>query len=115
MVINVADMNYEQKKISRSTALEASRVVKASGGTLWAIRVTNTSASAQYIQVHNTTTVPADTAVPIESIYVAAANSVVIPFAYGLRCDTGISISNSSTAATKTVGSADCWFSVDYE
>ena len=42
MAINVADMNYEQKKISRSTAVEASRVVKASGGTLWAIRVTNT-------------------------------------------------------------------------
>lgn len=115
MGINRAEMNYEQKKIARSTALEASRVVKVEGGTLWAIRVTNTSASAQYIQVHNTVSVPADTAVPIETVLVAATNSVVIPFAYGLRCDTGISLSNSSSAATKTIGSADCWFSVDYE
>jgi hypothetical protein len=47
-----------------STALEASHVLKAGTGTLVSVSGYNSKTSAQFIQVHNSTTVPADTAVP---------------------------------------------------
>lgn len=99
-----------------STALEASRVVKASAGTLLGISGYNGSATGQFIQIHNSATLPADTAVPMEVLYVQPLSS----FAFecnGLAGDTystGIVICNSSTAATKTIGAADCWFNVRY-
>lgn len=98
-----------------STALEASAVVKASPGTLYELLVTNTNAGSQFIQIHNTTSVPSDTAVPLDVFYVGANQTVSYQPAGGLSCDTGISVCNSSTAATKTVGASDCWFSARYE
>lgn len=97
-----------------SVALEASAVVKASAGTLIEVIVTNTSASAQYIQVHDSTTVPADTTVPLTTFLVGASQTVSYVPKGGLTCGTGITLCNSSTAATKTIGAADCWFDVRY-
>lgn len=98
-----------------STALEASHVIKASAGTLLGVTGYNNKSSAQFIQLHNTTTVPADTAVPVVVITVPASSNFSIDFGtYGRRFATGISICNSSTAATKTVGSADCWFDAQF-
>ena len=97
-----------------STALEASHVVKAGSGRLYKLTVNNTKASAQFIQVFNSTTVPADTAVPILSYVVAANANLDINFEAGRFFSTGISVSNSSTSATKTIGSADCWIMAEY-
>lgn len=97
-----------------STALEASRVIKNASGTLWDLTIDNSKTSEQWIQLHNTTSVPADTAVPVWIIRVAASTSVMVSFQEGMPFATGISVCNSSTAATKTVGSSDCFFSANY-
>lgn len=98
-----------------STALETSHVIKASAGRLYQLTGVNTKASAQYIQVFNSTTVPADTTVPVLLAYVPAGSNFSFDFgSIGRYFSTGISVSNSSTAATKTIGSADCWFNAEY-
>lgn len=98
-----------------STALEASHVIKASAGRLFQLTGVNTSASAQYIQVFNSATVPADTTVPVLLAYVPGGANFSWDFGdIGRYFSTGIAVSNSSTAATKTIGSANCWFNAEY-
>lgn len=98
-----------------STALATNLVIKASAGRLYSLTGVNTKSSAQYIQIHNTTSLPVDTAVPVYVIYVPALSNFALDFVnYGRYFGTGITVCNSSTAATKTVGSADCWFNAEY-
>lgn len=98
-----------------STAYEASRVVKSSAGRVYGLAGYNSKASAQFIQIFNSTTVPSDTSVPAFVMTVAASSNFSIDFGvYGRYFSTGIAISNSSTGPTKTIGSADCWFDVRY-
>lgn len=98
-----------------SGALAASMVVKSGNGTLFGISGINNKNAAQYIQIHDSSTVPADGAVPCIVITVPTVTnfsmSWVIPGRYFAR---GIVICNSSTLATKTIGSADCWFDAQY-
>lgn len=99
-----------------SSALEASHVIKASAGNLYTVTGYNSRTSSQFIQVFNSTTVPADTTVPIYTFIVAAQSNFSLDFGLlGENFSTGIAISNSSTVATKTIGSADCWFTVRYQ
>lgn len=98
-----------------SSGLVASLIIKASPGRLFNLIITNTKASAQYIQLFNSTTLPADTTAALVSIYVPATSSASIDYSLiGRYFSTGIVVSNSSTAATKTIGSADCFFSAEY-
>lgn len=100
---------------SDSAALEASRVIKASAGKLYKLRVTNTLGSVQYIQLFNAAAVPADTTVPNVVASVAAGGVLEMDFTqYGRMFSTGICVSNSSTPAAKTIGAADCLFSAQY-
>jgi len=102
-----------QTRVS-TTALASSLVAKASSGILYSISGTNTKASLQYIQVHNTVSLPADGAVPVSSFIVQPNSSFSFDVAglAGYTHDTGIVVCNSSTLATKTIGSVDCWFEV---
>ena len=100
--------------VVRSTALEASRVVSVSAATLLGFTVTTTT--AQYIQLYNSATVPADTTAPVETIWVNVGTTTFD--ASGLAGDpysTGICIAGSSTLATKTLTSGStCWFTVRF-
>jgi len=90
-----------------SAAAEASSVTKASAGNLFGFTATNSSASNRYLQFFNSTTVPADTTVPVLSYFCAAGGTISDTFVKGRSFTTGIAWCWSSTAATKTVGSTD--------
>lgn len=98
-----------------SVAYEASTLSKASAGHVRSIEGYNSKASAQFIQLHNASSVPADTAVPEMVITVPATSNFSIDFGEdGYYCDTGIVACNSSTGPTKTVGAADVYFTIRY-
>jgi len=99
-----------------STAAAASLVIKASAGTLYKLTVLNTNGAAQYVLLHNTTTLPADGQVPAIALKVPAGDSKDFHWPnFGRRFTTGIVVCNSSTFATKTIGAADCFFTADYK
>lgn len=99
-----------------SSAYEASHIIKASAGNLYTITGYNSKTTSQFIQVHNTTTVPADTAVPIYTFTVPGSSNFSLDFGnLGDQFSTGIVVCNSSTGPTKTIGAADVWFIVRYQ
>ena len=99
---------------AKTTELADSLVVKAVKGTLYGLTGHSNRSSAQFIQIHDAASLPADTAVPDIIFQVPATASFSLDFNVGREFQVGIVISNSSTAATKTIGSADCWFDVQY-
>lgn len=100
---------------AKSVAYVASLVVKAAPGALFSFYGYNSKASAQFIQIHDAAALPADAAVPMFVITVAASSNFSFDLGrVGVRMATGIVICNSSTGPTKTIGSADCWFNVLY-
>lgn len=101
---------------SVSTALEASRLAKASAGNLYTITGHNFKTSSQYILVFNNSSLPADGAgTIIYPFLVPASSNFCLDFGtLGEHFSVGIVVCNSSTLATKTIGSADCWFTVRY-
>ena len=94
-----------------TTAYATNLVVKASAGTLLSLVGYSSKTAAQWIQIHNTTSLPADTAAPVYTFLIAAQSnfSLDVPI-LGIPFTTGITVCNSSTGPTKTIGSADCWF-----
>jgi hypothetical protein len=98
-----------------STGLAASSVAKSSAGKLIKIFGYNNGPD-QFIQVFNASSVPANGASPISVIKAKASDNFEINFGdNGVYLSTGISFSNSTTAATKTTGANDCIFTVVYK
>ena len=99
-----------------TTAAAASLIAKASAGVLWGLTGYNAKTSAQFIQVHDSASLPADTTgVPKVVFTVAASSNFALDFgSHGRKFANGITVCNSSAYATKTIGSADCWFDVQY-
>lgn len=93
-----------------STALAASLVIKNGAGRLYRLSGVNTG-PAQYIQVFNATSAPANGTAPILLCYAPSFSNFSFDLGnFGKYFSTGITVTNSTTAATKTLGSADCWF-----
>lgn len=105
---NLWPPNYSSKQ------LEASAVVKTGSGILYGFTVSNTKASAQFVQVFDARSLPADGAVPIISQTVAAGSVVGFNWIPGRTFFAGIVLCNSSTQGSKTLGSADCLFDAQY-
>lgn len=86
-----------------STAAEASHILKASAGRLYGMTVE--SSAAQFIQLFNSATLPADAVVPVISFDIGANQAKSIDFGlYGRYFSAGIVVSNSSTGQAKTIG-----------
>lgn len=98
-----------------TTAYATNLVVKATPGVLFGISGYNSNASAQFIQIHDATSLPSNGAAPKVLISVPATSPFSIDFGqFGRFFGTGIVVCNSSTGPTKTIGSADIWVDAQY-
>ena len=97
-----------------SIAYGNSLVVKTGPGVLYGFSVYSSRGSAQFIQVFDANTVPADGAIPAAVFTVAATGNLPVQWLPGRTFLTGCVIVNSSTGPTKTIGSADCWFDAQF-
>lgn len=97
-----------------SRAYEASHVVKTGGGQLYGFSGYN-SGPAQWIQVLDAQTLLADGAIPGPILEVATLSAFAMDWGdVGRNFYVGIVILCSTTGPTKTLGSANCWFDVQY-
>lgn len=102
---------------SASIAYQASRLIKATPGVLFGLSGYN-SGAAQFIQIFDYAggIVPPDTtSIPVAVMTAAGTANFSFDFGYwGLTCSAGIWVTNSSTGPTKTIGSADCFFTARF-
>lgn len=98
-----------------SSAYENSAVVKANPGTIHRISGYSSDANPVWVQIHDSATVPADTAVPILTIYVGAGENFDFDLSIiGRFCEKGIVVCNSSAGPTKTIDGTTAWFNIQY-
>lgn len=94
----------------RSSIVVPGRIV------VYGFTVYSTKGSAQYLNVFDASLLPADAAVPLFSWPLAANNGVGFGFTpRGRQFQNGLVLCNSSTDATKTIGSVDCLFDVQFD
>lgn len=98
-------------RMIHSTAYEASHVLATGPATLLSLLGYNSKASAQFIQIHDAASLPANGEVPAITFLVAAtSNFNLAAVLRGMKFANGIVVCNSSTGPTKTIGSNDCFF-----
>lgn len=90
-------------------------VVKAGPALLFGLSGFNSKLSAQWIQIFDSSTVPANGAVPDVIITVPTVANFSADWIFpGRFFNQGIVVCNSSTGPTLTLGSADCWIDAQY-
>lgn len=111
----LASWPEELPRNSTNPALASSLVAMEGQGRLIGFTVSNTKASAQFILLFDSNALPADGAVPRMSFSVPASDAKAVYFgSSGRWFHQGIILCNSSTQGTKTIGSADCIFDVQF-
>lgn len=109
-----------QPQSANSGGLVNSLLVLSGQGRCYGLQGYSNKASAQFILIFDGNTLPADTAVPLFGFAVGAgAGATTGNFSLyfgtaGRWFQRGIVLCNSSTLATKTIGSADTWFDVQF-
>ncbi len=99
-----------------TTVYAASLLVKAGPGKLFGVTGYNSKGSAQWIQIHDSATLPAEAAIPKITFTVATVANFSIEFGdLGRSFANGIYMVNSSTGPTKTIGSADIFVDAQYK
>ena len=108
-VSDYVPVNFNRGVLRASIVLPGHLVV-------YGFTVYSTNAAAQFLNVFDQAQLPADGAVPLFSWPLAANNGVGVSWApQGRDFSQGLTLCNSSTDATKTIGSADCFFDVQYD
>ena len=83
---------------------------------VYGITVYNSSASSQYILLFDASSLPVDTAVPRMAFPIAGTSNLGLYYGeMGRLFQRGLVLCNSSTDTTKTIGSANCFFDVEYD
>jgi len=109
-------MKWNELEYYDSQEYEAYAVVKDGPGTLFGVCGYNNRNSAQFIQIHDASSLPDDGAVPKIIFKVPAKSSFCYDFAkLGRYMTKGIVVCNSLTGPTKTLGDNDCWFNITYK
>lgn len=100
-----------------SQAAEASKLIVNGPGVIYGLAGYNAKGSAQFIQILDAANaVPADAAIPVFAMTAATVANFSVDFGvHGMPFTQGLVVCNSSTVATKTIGSADCQFYVRYK
>lgn len=98
--------------IINSAATTNATSIKASGGNLYSITISNSAASPRYVKIYNKGSAPTvGTDFPVLVIPIAASSVYAIEFGvYGLRLGTGIALAITGAMAdadTTAVGSAE--------
>lgn len=109
-----AQSNYGSLPSNKRSTVLAASIVIAGAHEFFGFTVNNTKASAQYVLVFDQPTLPANGAVPDVSFTAAASSDKGVVWLPARRMNRGIVIANSSTADSLTIGSADCFFDVQY-
>jgi hypothetical protein len=100
---------------NHSNVLASSLIACAGPSYLVAFTINNTNAAAQFIQLHDSRVLPADGVAPAVVFTASASSDKFVTYSLpGRFFQCGIVVCNSSTAATKTIGAADCFFDVQF-
>jgi hypothetical protein len=99
---------------ANTSAYATNLVVKNSAGRLFSLAGYN-SGPAQFIHIYDAASLPSEATAPAFVLAVPAQASFFFDFGgNALPCSVGIVVGNSSTGPTKTIGSANCFFTALY-
>lgn len=101
-----------------SSVLANALRVKSGAGSLFGFTVKSTNAAAQFVLLIDAATLPADgtlTVVAFQPFDLPGSSTLGVEFGdKGRSFSQGLWLCNSTTASTKTIGAADCWFDAQY-